>query len=286
MTDRLPARRSSQPKRGHVRRPTLWFVHALGDSSEAFGPMFETELARDYQLVAPDWPATIGGRPVRDLDDLAEWLVAEIDRRSPVGPVGVIGHSLGAAVAVRAARRLERVTGLFSIEGNLTAADAYLSGLAAQFDEPAEYREHVLARVSASAEAARSRRRAALRRYHASVRRAAAEPLWTIGRAAKLASQDDALGLEYDALSVPKLYYWSPDNTPAETQAFIAERRLEAATFTGGHWPMVERPAVTASRLRRFFDSVFCAAGISPATAIANLSTTGPRGRGTMRTRP
>jgi thioesterase domain-containing protein len=228
-------------------------VHALGDSSEAFEPLCDTELGDEYELVAPDWPATIGSRPVSDLDELATWLVAEIGRRSPIGPVGLVGHSLGGAVAVRAARRLERLVGLFSIEGNLTAADAYLSGLAAQFAAAEAYQEHLLTRILASADAARSRRRAALRRYHASVRRTAAESLWRIGRAAKVASEDDALGLEYEALPVKKLYYWSPDNTPTETQAFIEERRLEALTFDGGHWPMLEQPAATARRLHQFF---------------------------------
>jgi pimeloyl-ACP methyl ester carboxylesterase len=207
----------------------------------------------------------IGSRPVADLGQLAAWLVAEIGRHSPVGPVGLVGHSLGAAIAVRAAHSLGRVAGLFSIEGNLTAADAYLSGLAAQFDAPEEYRQHLLARIKASADTAPSKRRAGLLRYHASLSRAAPELLWRIGRAAKVASQNDALGMEYEALMVPKLYYWSTNNTPAETQAFIAQRRLETVKFMGGHWPMVERPAATASRLRQFFDSVFASRTPVPA---------------------
>jgi thioesterase domain-containing protein len=264
-------------KRGAlVQRSTLWFVHALGDSSEAFEPLFGTELAREYELVAPDWPLTIGGRPIGGLDELAAWLVAEIDRRSPVGPVGLVGHSLGAAVAVRAAHGLERVAGLFSIEGNLTAADAYLSGLAAQLNEPQEYRDHLLARIWASAAAARSKRRAALRRYHASVRRAGAESLWRIGRAAKAASRNDGLGLEYEALSVPKLYYWSPDNTPTETQTFIEERRLAALTFRGGHWPMVEQPDATARRLHQFFESVLASRAADPALRSVRATRTMP----------
>jgi pimeloyl-ACP methyl ester carboxylesterase len=71
-----------------------------------------------------------------------------------------------------------------------------------------------------------------------------------------VASQNDALGLEYEALSIPKLYYWSPENTPIETRTFIDEHRLEALTFKGGHWPMVEQPAATARRLHQFFESV------------------------------
>jgi predicted alpha/beta hydrolase family esterase len=54
-----------------------------------------------------------------------------------MGPWDWWGHSLGAAIAVRAAHRLAtRVAGVFSIEGNLTQADAYFSGAACRFDDP------------------------------------------------------------------------------------------------------------------------------------------------------
>jgi pimeloyl-ACP methyl ester carboxylesterase len=232
---------------------TLWLVHALGDSSQAFRPLFDTELARRHALVAPDWPAAAGPVP-RDLDDLAAWLAGQIEQRSAAGPIGLVGHSLGAAVAVRAASRLRNVVGLVSIEGNLTAADAYLSGLAADFEAPEAYVRHLLHFVQSLADDAGGAGRDALLRYHASLGRSAPEPLWRIGRAAKAASRDDGLGQEYRALAVRRLYYWSADNTPAETQAFIRRQGLEAAAFKGGHWPMVEQPEATARRLLQFFD--------------------------------
>jgi pimeloyl-ACP methyl ester carboxylesterase len=171
----------------------------------------------------------------------------------------LVGHSLGAAVAVRAVSGLGRVVGVFSIEGNLTAADAYLSGLATAFQNAADYRNHLLARVSAMAEDAACRQTPALLRYHESVSVAAAEPLWRIGLSATAASRQNALGAEYRALSVPTLYYWSKANTPPETREYILKHALRNCEFSGGHWPMVEQPEETARQIAAFFRPMFLA---------------------------
>jgi pimeloyl-ACP methyl ester carboxylesterase len=236
-------------------RPAIWFVHALGDSSDVFDGLLSSPLERTFDLAAPDWPGSDGvaGQPVDDLEGLACWLAASVDRHTPRVPVGLVGHSLGAAVAVRAAGKLDSVIGVFSIEGNLTAADAYFSGLAMEFDAPRAFHEHVLARVRDLAEGGQSSRHDALRRYHARLRRADPETLWKIGRSAKVASRDDALGEEYRALPVPTLFFWSPQNTSRETQVYLRKHHLPAVVFTGGHWPMVEQPEETARRISAFF---------------------------------
>jgi pimeloyl-ACP methyl ester carboxylesterase len=87
-------------------------------------PLLSSRLSSTFELLAPDLPGAglspIQTRPV-DLDALAEWLARAIGRRSPTVPVAVVGHSLGAAVAVRSVRRLHTAAlGVFSIEGNLT----------------------------------------------------------------------------------------------------------------------------------------------------------------------
>jgi pimeloyl-ACP methyl ester carboxylesterase len=170
-----------------------------------------------------------------------------------------VGHSLGSAVAVRAVRRLNRVVGLFSIEGNLTAADAYFSGLAAAFEAPEAFRDHLLARVRELAEQEDSERSEAFWHYHTSLRLAAPETLWKIARSAHVSSRRDGLGEEYRALSIPRLYYWSRESTPRETQEYIREHALHRVVFAGGHWPMVEQPQETASQIAAFFQPLFLA---------------------------
>ena len=249
---------------GVVRRagaegaPALWFVHALGDSSGAFLPLLSSRLSSAFELLAPDLPGAglspIQTRPV-DLDALAEWLARAIGRRSPTAPVGVVGHSLGGAVAVRAVRRLHTTTlGVFSIEGNLTEADAYLSGEAVAFQTGEAFQEHLLRRVRTLAEDPASGSASALWRYHANVTLAEPEALLDLGRSAKAASAGDGLGTEYRALTIPNLYYWSSANTPAATQEYVQRHALCSRSFRGGHWPMVEDPDGTAHEIASFFE--------------------------------
>ena len=166
-----------------------------------------------FKLSVPDRVAA-GAATVEDgalaLEGFAEWLVRTIGQAANDGALGLVGHSLGAAIAVRAAGRLGgRVAGLFSIEGNLTKEDAYFSGLATSFDDPERFKQELLTWVGAL-----SRQTAddgpSLARYHACLERASAEALWCLGRSAKAASRAGALGEEYRALPVPSLYYWSP----------------------------------------------------------------------------
>lgn len=241
---------------------TLWLVHAFGDSSSVFGALLQSSLASEFELLAPDWPGA-GAAPTdaqtSDLDVVAEWLARTIDRETPSGRVGLVGHSLGAAMTVRVVSRLRRVVGLFSIEGNLTAADAYLSGLAAAFETPEDYRRHLLARVGAMAQAAAPGRGDALWHYQRSLGVWRPETLWRIGRSAAAASSLDALGEEYRALPIPTVYYWSRENTPGETREYLQKHGLRNVEFAGAHWPMIEQPQATADTIAAFFRPLFLA---------------------------
>jgi pimeloyl-ACP methyl ester carboxylesterase len=243
---------------GVERAAALWLVPALGDSGDSFAPLFATRLGTVFELNAPDLPgagATPAEPGLADFEALGAWVARTIERGSPAGPVGLVGHSLGAAIAVRAALRLgARVAGVFSIEGNLTEADAYFSGAASGFEDPELFKQDLIGRVRALAEEAPPASRPALWHYHASLTLASADALWRVARSAKAAGADDALGAEYRALAVPTLYYWSPRNTPVPTQAYLREHAIRDVVFDGGHWPMMERPQETAKEIADFFE--------------------------------
>lgn len=105
-------------------------------------------------------------------------------------------------------------------------------------------------------------RREALWRYHESLTRAASGPLWRIGRSAAAESENDPLGDEYRALTVPTLYYWSQESTTPDTRLHLERHGVRNVGFAGGHWPMVEEPEATASRIAAFFDPLFSTAGV------------------------
>ncbi len=234
-------------------RPALWLLHGFGESGLSLQPLFATPLANRFGLFVPDLPGFGASPPLPgecSLDRLAAAVASLIDRHTPDGPLGLVGHSLGAAVAVRAARRLERRVGaLLSIEGNLTEADAYFSGRAALFDAPDAFKARHDEAVWRLAQGD-----ATLRRYFASLAFADAGALWQLGRDAARASRGDGLGAEYRALLCPTLYCWSGASTPEATQHYLRTHRIAEHRYEGaGHWPTVETPAEIAAVLGDFF---------------------------------
>jgi len=62
--------------------------------------------------------------------------------------VVLVGHSMAGIIVIRTANRLQRPPALvIGVEANRTRADAYFTGLAAQFDEPAAFYAEFRARI-------------------------------------------------------------------------------------------------------------------------------------------
>jgi pimeloyl-ACP methyl ester carboxylesterase len=231
----------------------LWMIHGYGDSGWSFVPLFDTALARDFRLLAPDLPGFGASPPAPErasLSGYADLMVELIERRTPEGRIGLVGHSIGSPIAARVAERLgPRVTGLFSVEGNLTETDAYFSGRSARFDDPAELKKDLVAAIWKLAAT-----RLDLRRYHSNLLFADPESLWRFGRDSVPACRDDAFGAQYRQLTCPTLYYWSASSTPEVTQRYLREHGIRHLEYRGsGHWPMVDIPDQTAAAMSDFF---------------------------------
>jgi pimeloyl-ACP methyl ester carboxylesterase len=231
----------------------LWFIHGYGDSSWSFAPLFDTALARDFRLLAPDLPGFGASPPAPErasLAGFAELMVELIERRTPDGSIGLVGHSIGSPIAARVAERLgPRVAGLFSVEGNLTEADAWFSGRSARFDDPVELKSDL-----ASAIWKLAANRPDLRRYHSNLTFADPESLWRFGRDSVPACRDNAFGAQYRQLACPTLYYWSASSTPEVTQRYLREHGIQNLEYRGaGHWPTVDIPDQSAAAMSEFF---------------------------------
>jgi pimeloyl-ACP methyl ester carboxylesterase len=166
------------------------------------------------------------------------------------GRVGLVAHSMASMIAVEVAPRLgARFAGLFSIEGNLTAEDAYFSGRAADFDDPLTFKQRLLDDIWTMAQ-----EQVPLRRYFASAVLADPRAMWELGRDARRRSVDDTPGRAYQRIG-PSLYYWSQTSTVEATRLRIAQSGIAQREFTdAGHWPMVDKPDDTAAAISAFFD--------------------------------
>jgi pimeloyl-ACP methyl ester carboxylesterase len=234
---------------------TLILLHAFADCGLAFTPLFATPLADRFRLVAPDlagFGVSPPGHNVRAIADHADTVGALVASLPMPGPVGLVAHSVASMIAVEAVPRLgTQFAGLFSIEGNLTAEDAYFSGRAADFADPFTFKLRFLDDLWTMAQ-----EQLELRRYFAGAMLADATAMWELGRDARRRSIDDRSGQAYRRIR-PSLYYWSPATTLESTQRWIAQSGIEQRQFTdASHWPMVDRPEDTAGAITVFFDDM------------------------------
>ena len=110
----------------HIRRwgqpdaPTLFLLHGWMDVSASFQFVVD-ELARDWNIIAPDWrgfgPSDWLHRPYFFAEHLGD-LEAILDHYAPTGPVRLAGHSMGGILAcLYAGIRPERVEKVVTLEG-------------------------------------------------------------------------------------------------------------------------------------------------------------------------
>ena len=219
-------------------RPAILCLAGLGDGAEMFAPLRETELAAHYRLVPIDLPGFCG-RPALEgpttLAALAE-VVHEAARREAARIV--VAHSVASIVASLAARRAPRVVDrIVSLEGNLTAADAYFSGTAADYPDPGAFRAAFLARLDAL-----SKTQPIFGRWRALVAQADPRALWELGCDARRFSEAKVPGeVLREAAAVCHLY--NPDNCPEATLEWLDRNPLPRIVLAGAsHWPSVEQP--------------------------------------------
>lgn len=84
-------------------KKVLLCLHGWGDSSKTFESLAR-QLDSDYQIIAPDLPGFGGSETPREpwqLDDFASF-AASFAGKLGIVPYGVIGHSNGGAIAIRA----------------------------------------------------------------------------------------------------------------------------------------------------------------------------------------
>jgi pimeloyl-ACP methyl ester carboxylesterase len=155
-------------------------------------------------------------------------------------------------VAVEAVPHLgARFAGLFSIEGNLTAEDAYFSGRAADFADAFTFKLRFLDDLWTMAQEQLS-----LRRYFASAYFADPQAMWELGRDVRRKSVSDEPGQAYRRIH-PSLYHWSQTSTVEATKRWIVQSGIAQRQFAdASHWPMIDKPEDTARAICAFFENL------------------------------
>ena len=224
---------------------SILLVPAFGDGASAFEPLARTALASRYRLVPIDLPGFAGAPPLQaptTLESLAG-VVHETLRRE--GARIVVAHSVASIIASLAARRQPAaIDTIISLEGNLTAADAYFSGSAADYPTAADFRTAFLERLDAMAQD-----QPVVARYRKIVAQADPQALWELGCDARRFSEAQVPG-EVLTETLDVWYLYNPDNCPEATLAWLSGnpiRRLQLDNAT--HWASVDRPELLSEKI-------------------------------------
>jgi pimeloyl-ACP methyl ester carboxylesterase len=229
--------------------PVVVCLPAFADSARSWDSLTNA-LAERNEAAVVELPGLNrpGWLPVPPTVTAIADLVAQVVQATWATPVTLVGHSFASAVAVRAARRLDRLCqAVVSIEGNLTAQDAYLTGQAVKYDDPEAFKANLATKVDELVSAGQ-----APETFARSVGGADAATMWALGLDVALNSTGDGFGHEFLRLTCPTLYLWSPATTPQSTQAFLNTHAVPHRELRiGHHWPWIVDADNVAALIRQ-----------------------------------
>lgn len=231
----------------------IWFIHGFGGSSLSFRKLLSTNLKNHFNLFVPDFPG-FGDSPFQpektSLESVSQVLMELIHHVSEKETIYLVTHSIGSIIGTWVARKLKRrIGGYFCIEGNLTQADAYFSGLAVQYETAQQFYHEYLERIFNMSKGSE-----AFQKYFASVCHAHPEAMMGWSKSSVIHSNIERSGNEFASLDCDKLYYWGKENTPTQTQEFIKSSSLPNKEFSNsGHWPMIDQPDQCCQDMIDFF---------------------------------
>ncbi|MCR8724934.1 alpha/beta fold hydrolase [Frigidibacter sp. ROC022] len=229
-------------------KPKLLFLAGFGDDNSQFAGLQNTRLAEIVDLQLLNLPG-FGAPPLAGPTTLASLGFFVAGEARKIGVEYVVAHSLSSVIGSMAVGFPgSPLKAIVSLEGNLTAADAYYSGTAADHATPEEFRTAFLARLDARAE---TDPHAA--RYRDAVARADPKALWELGCDAKAFSEQTEPGNILQAIGHVH-YLYNPDNLPAESIAWLEAHPIPRTVAPGAsHAIAVDQPEVLSDFLLNLF---------------------------------
>jgi len=219
-------------------RQSIVLTAGFGDSSEMYGSLFETPLASKYRLIPIDLPGFGGAPPLAGDTTLASLAEFVADRAKQEGARTIIAHSASSIIASLAADGFGRpIDTILSLEGNITAEDAYFSGSAANYTDPSEFKDAFIKRLGEMSET-----QPIVARYLRSVSCADARALWELGCDVRRFSARISPG-EILSRSAEVFYLYNPSNCPEATLVWLRTSSIHLIRAdSASHWISVDQP--------------------------------------------
>ena len=230
----------------HVRQfgnpdgPALALVAGFGDHGGMFEALASTGLGARFALHAIDLPGTGNSEPLAETLTLDRAASVVVETVAEISANVIVGHSVGSIVAsLVASEPSSDIETVLSLEGNLTAADAYFSGSAAGFDEPEVFHADLLAQLDERAENS-----PVVRRYRDQVERAEPRSIWELGCDTHRFSTAQSPGTHLVTSAKTVVYIYNPANTPQDSLDWIKESDLRTFEVNASHWSVVDQPVL------------------------------------------
>lgn len=265
VVDGMALRRRSPDPSATDERPTLLYIHGLGESALCFERLLCHPRLDGWTHVAPDllgYGKSAWTTEVRDLDRHADDLLHLVDRLEIERSV-LVGHSMGGVIGTILAERASgRVAGFVNVEGNISPPDCTLSALAAptQLDDWLEHgRDALLDHLdAASGPGLEAEDRRVLRAYQASYQLADPRTFHRNSGDLVRLSADGALAARLAALDLPTVYLSGRPRGTGDRSLDLLERAgvPRIALEPAGHWPFLDQPHAFAEHLRAFLDRI------------------------------
>jgi magnesium chelatase accessory protein len=256
---------------------TILLIHGAGGAVVSFRDLMP-DLARDFRVVAVDLPGhgmtRAGTRQRQGLDPMAEDL-ASLLAAERIVPAIVVGHSAGAAVALRLAQRLDPpprgVVGINAALGHFKGVAGWLFPALAKLLALNPLTAHAFARLSSSEVSVRGLLRGTGSTADATMvrlyRRLVADPVHVDGTLAMMAQWDlRPLLAALPRIEVPVLLLTGdndravpPDTSDRAARHLPHARVLHLAGL--GHLVHEEAPDKVAVHIRAFAQEILGGAG-------------------------
>jgi len=223
-------------------RPTILFIHGLGESGLCFEDAFQQTALDGYNLIVPDLAGY--GRSSSSAGysfDAQLARIGQVIAHFAAGKLHVLGHSLGSDLAILACQSVvPHAASLTILEGHLTFSGVFIANQAADAHERGEFqdwwyrgfREEIVYEQWGSASLP-------IRGYYASLRFARPESM--LENALELVRRRE-FGDTYRALNMPKLYCYGTKSVTQPALDYLALHKLAGRPFEGGHWFMLDQP--------------------------------------------
>lgn len=251
-------------------RPTILFIHGLGESGLSFQEVFEDRSFAGTNLLVPDLAGYGRSYQAADLSMDAHiarlWKTLEALEQVvgfTLDKLSVIGHSMGGDIATLLcdADSEKRVQKLVNIEGDLTEFDVFISNQAVRAQEngkfstwfESEFKDQLVLGTWGA------RYGMSCKRYFASL--CFARPEVFLANAMELYRRNTSgdrvsgndFGRRYVALALPRVYCYGTRSIAQETVEFLHRHDLNNKGFSEAfHWPMIDRAAEFYAFVRDF----------------------------------